>query len=397
MDIADAVFISVLIIILIISIIFYFLINENDPVYDIYLIFLLIVNLILITIIICCCVNYSKAVNTNNINLNQIDTLKSTQNALDINFENYISNIDLFNLSVIKSNNKYIGLIRGHNRAKNYSYPLYIEIDNDVKDFRNIKLTQLQDFNEKDFYSCNDNGIEDPRIFEFNNEYWGIANSLGYKDQKFKCINTMCIFKLSDPKNTFKLLYHPENPKLIQKNWSPFVYNGKLYCEYSISPHVIYEINTENGEVTNIISSDNNYQFGFSGGRLSGGTPPIIITHFREQFYLSIGHIRLSNNSYYHFFYIYQSYPPFNIIGSSEIFKLDNKERIQFVSGLSIDGDILYVSYGIDDKYNKISTFNIYDINSKIKYDHKYINDIISKSLKIQHKLTIVNMEHLNI
>lgn len=320
----------------------------------------------------------------NKINMNEVLNLKSCQRPLKININNYISNTDLFNLSVIRLNNKYIGLIRGHNKGKNYSLPLYIEIDDDNKKI------ELLDFDNKDFYSCNNNGIEDPRIFQFKNEYWGIANCLGYKDQKFKCVNTMCIFKLDNPKKIFKLLYHPENPKLIQKNWSPFSYNDKLYCEYTIDPHVIYGIDPETGVIDDIIHSDNDYKFGHKEGRLSGGAPPILISHFREQFYLSIGHIRPSNHSYYHFFYIFQSYPPFNIIGSSEIFKLDDKERIQFVSGLSVDGDILHVSYGIDDKYNKISTFNIYDINSKIKYDPKHINSITSKSLKYQHKLTIV-------
>jgi mannosyltransferase OCH1-like enzyme/predicted GH43/DUF377 family glycosyl hydrolase len=329
-------------------------------------------------------------VTVNNINLNEVLILKSNPDPLKINISDYKSNLDLFNLSVVRLNNKYIGLIRCHNKAKNYSYPSYIEIDDD----NNTSIKSL-DFNDKDFYSCNDNGIEDPRIFQFKNENWGIANCLGYKEQKYKCTNTMCIFKLNDPKTTFKLLYHPENPKLIQKNWSPFVYNDKLYCEYTIDPHVIYEIDSETGIINNIINSDNNYKFNNMKSRLSGGAPPILISHFREPIYLSIGHVRLSNSSYYHFFYIFQSYPPFNIIGSSEIFKLDDKERIQFVGGLSVCDDKLYVSYGINDKYNKISTFNIYDINYKIKYDHKYINSIMSKSLNYKHKLTIV-INHFN-
>ena len=356
---------------------------------NIVIIIVIIITLIIIIIIILCLTSdNSNNINdtVTNINLGKILNLKSRQKPLEINFMNYVPNVDLFNLSVLRSKNKYIGLVRGHNRSKNYSHPLYIEIDN------TIKRIELLDFNDKDFYSCNDNGIEDPRIFQFKNEYWGMANCLGYKDQKYKCVNTMCLFKLNNPKKTFRLLYHPENPKLIQKNWSPFVYNDKLYCEYTIEPHVIYEINPETGTISGIINSNNNYKFEINGGRLSGGTPPILISHFREQLYLSIGHVRILN-SYYHFFYIFQIHPPFNIIGSSEIFKLDNKERIQFVSGLSIDGDELYISYGINDKYNKISTFNIYDINSKIKYDQKYINSNISKSLITQHKLTIVTKD----
>ena len=390
MDNAEIIFFSILIILIVINIIAIFYINENNVIYDTYLIFLVIIILLFITIIICFCVSYVNAVN-NNISNSKILTLKSNQQPLEINIDNYMKNVDLFNLSVIKHNNIYLGLIRGHNKSKCYSYPCYIEINNNPNS-TNIKMNLL-DFNDKDFHSCNDNGIEDPRVFKYKNEHWGIANSLGHKEQKYKCINTMCIFKLSDIQNTFRLLYHPENPKLIQKNWSPFVYNDKLYCEYTINPHVIYEINTETGSINNIIHSDNNFDFNIKGGRLSGGTPAILITHFRTPVYLSIGHVRLVNNSYYHFFYIFENHPPFNIIGSSEIFKLDDKELIQFVSGLSIDGDELHVSYGVNDKFNKISVFNIYEINNKIRYDHKFINSLISKSLEKSYKLTIVIME----
>lgn len=327
-------------------------------------------------------------ISNNDTNQNDILHLKSIKTPLDINFSYYLSITDLFNLSVIRSSGKYIGLIRGCNKTKNYSLPLYIEIDDN-----NVKNIKLLDFDDDDFYSCNNNGIEDPRIFQFKNEYWGIANCLGYKNQKYKSVNTMCIFKLDNAKTTFRLLYHPENSNLIQKNWSPFVHNNKLYCEYSINPHLIYEINTETGSIDNIIRSNNNYKFEFSGGRLSGGSPPILISHFREPIYLSVGHIRLSNNNYYNFFYMFESHPPFNIIGSSKIFKLDNKEQIQIVTALSICGDELHVSYGINNKYNKISIFNIYDINSKINYDPKYINNMISKSLKKEHKLTIVSKD----
>jgi mannosyltransferase OCH1-like enzyme len=59
---------------------------------------------------------------------------------------------------------------------------------------------------------------------------------------------------------------------------------------------------------------------------------------------------------------------------------------------LSIDGDNVHVSYGINDKFNKISTFNIYDINYKIKYHLKHINEIVESPLNKQHKLTIVIM-----
>lgn len=297
-------------------------------------------------------------------------------------------NLDLYNLSVIKSEEKdmYLGLVRGHNKTNSYSHPLYIELNNAGE----IQKLELLNFDSEDFTICSNRGIEDPRIFIFKNELWGIGNCLGYKDQKIKCINTMCIFKLSNPKDTLKLLYH-ENNNIIQKNWSPFEYDNKLYCEYSIDPHVIYEINPNTGNNNNIIKSSSDFQFKIlsTKGRLSGGSSPILISHFKTKVYLNIGHVRLVNHSYYHFFYMFERHPPFNIIGMSEIFKLETlNERIQFACGLSIQDDIVHISYGINDKSNMISTFNIYDINNMIQYDHKYIMTSLIKEK--DYKLVII-------
>jgi hypothetical protein len=313
---------------------------------------------------------------------------------VNINFDKYqFNNTLLFNLSAIKENDKYVGLLRARNITSSHSYPLYVEIN------ESGTIHKLHEFNinNLDFSNCNNTGIEDARLFKFKNEYWAIANCLGHKDQQFKCVNTMCIFNLKDPNGTFKFLHHPTNPEVIQKNWSPFEYDGKLYCEYSIKPHYIFEIDPYTGIVNghNIIKTDTYFSpFSKIRGRLSGGTPPILITHFRNKVYLALGHVRLSDHSYYHFFYMFENRKPFKIIGMSEIFKFDTiDERIQFAGSLSLEGDVVHVSYGINDNANKITTYNIYDINNMIKYDVDYMMHYnVVKDIKgtAKHRLTII-------
>src|SRR5690606_11453769 len=90
----------------------------------------------------------------------------------------------LFNMSTRRTRNGHYGLIRGsiwnsHNVEPPFSYPYIIELDLDgsMKSFTRVDL----DYN--DFMHCNlnhngvyANGLEDPRIFTYNNENWVICN-----------------------------------------------------------------------------------------------------------------------------------------------------------------------------------------------------------------------------
>lgn len=283
-----------------------------------------------------------------------------------------------YNMSAILHNhNKYIGLARSETNT--FSTVIALEIDTITK-----KVTKRDlDFNKNDFHSVYNTGIQDPRIFTFRNKYWGIANCIGHKGQKNPDKHTMCLFTIENPTQSLQFLY-PANEEGIrdQRNWSPFVYKNTLYCEYSIDPHIVYEIDTDLGVVKNVIASPNRYTSRPNTSNfLSGGAPPIYITHFREPYYLGIGHAKISKYRYYHFFYVFEAKPPFRIVGYTNVHKLDDREELQYVSGLSITGDDLHVSYSTNRKNNILSIYNIYEINYKIHYDPMHIRDSISASL----------------
>jgi hypothetical protein len=289
----------------------------------------------------------------------------------------------LFNMSVRKTSDGYSGVIRGstwngccsHNTLPAFSYTYYINLNDDgtVKDIGKIPL-EYDTFNNcmesmGDIYA---GGIEDPRLFIYKEEEWVMCNSLGLLQQPHPCINAMSIFKISDPVISFRILESPLNvdPKQRQKNWSPFEYNGELYCEYSLYPHIILKVNVDLGlteekwrtgsEPDNIVSNTS----------LRGGAPPILINNpdiyrynnLPPKFYMGVGHTRNENHEYLHFFYAFEALPPFKMIGRSIPFKLDGNERVQFVAGLSCLDDMMYISYGVDDCYNRISKFHSGDI-----------------------------------
>jgi len=274
---------------------------------------------------------------------------------------------DFYNISVMKKEKGYDGVIRASTSDKiPYSYPYYVKMTETGK----IEKMDLINLNYEDIKGCNQqkgdvlaNGIEDPKIFIYKNEEWIAANCLGHVKQKLKCVNQMCIFKVKDPKNTFVLLDPPIDKTKRQKNWTFFENeDGQLLCEYSLSPHIIFKIDTKTGKCIELCRSEtkdiNDHEITDSKNNKASrfNANPIYLKDKKN--YLGIGHVRGESN-YLHFFYTFENKNPYKIINISKTFKIETNEKIQFVGGLSEYNDDIYISYGIDDKYNKISKISL--------------------------------------
>jgi len=293
------------------------------------------------------------------------------------------SPLGIYNMSVRKNSTGYAGVVRAstwngctlYNSHPAFSYPYIIELDND----RQTKTLTKVDIDYTPWHHCSKNGhkhpagLEDPRVFTYLGEDWIIASSLGSSNQPHPCVNAMCIFKVSDPQNTLRILRPPPDvsDKQTQKNWSPFEYKGKLLCEYSLRPHKLLEIDIEKGTTDYAYTSDESEFDIRLGHALRGGAPPVLI----GDYYLGVGHTRTRGTAnYYHFFYTFEAVAPFNITGVSKIFKFDKADVIQFAAGLSYLDGIVYVSYGVNDCYNRISQFPIEDV-IKFIYEDDDNND----------------------
>ena len=279
--------------------------------------------------------------------------------------------LGMYNLSVHKYKDGYEGVIRCSSLngcelfspGPLFSYVYYVKFNNGG----NILDAKLLDLDYSNMVGCSGkfgyetNGIEDPKLFIYKEEQWVVANVIGSDQQPDVCKNAMCIFKVKSPRETFKILSVPPhvNPNQTQKNWSIFEHDGDLLCEYSISPHVIFKIDPNFGTTTEL------YRIGRNGldvtnyKSLRGGSNSIKTMLNDKLYYLNVGHITSGYpHDYKQFFYIFESKPPFEILGISEPSKLDSKARIQFAAGISEYDDNIYVSYGISDCHNRISIFS---------------------------------------
>lgn len=279
--------------------------------------------------------------------------------------------LGMYNLSCHKYKNGYKGVVRcsSSNGCESFSpgplfsYVFYVKLNNSG----NLIKSKLIDLDYHKMTGCSgkfgyeSNGIEDPKLFIYKKEKWVVANIIGSDEQRSVCNNAICIFKLKNPRNTFKILDVPINinPLQTQKNWAFFEYKGDLLCEYSISPHTIFKIDTNLGITTEVYKTGNNGLDVTSYKSLRGGANSIKTVLNGKKYYINIGHTTSGYpHDYKQFFYIFESRSPFKILGISELCKLDSKARIQFAAGISEFEDNIYVSYGISDCHNRISIFS---------------------------------------
>lgn len=275
--------------------------------------------------------------------------------------------LGMYNMSVRRTDEGYSGVIRGSsadgcrgwNPSPLFSYSYEVKLDENAE----IQDVRLLELNYESMKSCsniiiNANGIEDSKLFMYRGEEWVVANMLGSQKQPYSCVNIMCIFKISDPQNTFMTITAPPHisTKTRQKNWGMFEYKDKLLCEYSIEPHIILEVDMSDGSTKEIANTGELRHDVIHPGSLRGGASPILVNHEGKDYYLGVGHVRhLMPSDYLHFFYLFEAQPPFALKSITDFYKLDQKARIQFAAGLSEYQGKFHISYGIEDCDNRIS------------------------------------------
>lgn len=277
----------------------------------------------------------------------------------NLNIKNYEKYFEIFDPKIPKS-----GIVDFVVNIKNKNNNIYGNI---INPFFSTKNTQ-SNFAE---------GFEDPRVFKFRNKLWIICIFRGINFPYPSIVNTnnfnnnnMLIFPIDNSSNPILLYY--KNMKEWEKNWMPFEYNNNLYIIYSVNPsHKILLVDINTGNCTDIYETKSRIP---TTRKFGNGIPPQLIKIFNKEYFLGIAHIRGHTNNdtitRKNIFYLFKKVPPFNIKYISNIFNLEHTfYEIEFASGLIVDQDkkLVYISYGIDDCYNIITSIKIDDIQ-KILY-----------------------------
>jgi predicted GH43/DUF377 family glycosyl hydrolase len=181
------------------------------------------------------------------------------------------------------------------------------------------------------------------------------------------------------------LLARPGSGHQVEKNWTPFVYQGELHLIYQTNPPTVYRLDLatldDDGPwaVAHFVSQSD-VRADFSFGSMRGGTPAIFAPELDQ--YISFFHgarnfdFGIGRQRYYMMgAYTFDKEPPFTIrsltqdpiaipepndapLGSS---------RIVYPEGLVDDGDNYVVSYGRNDNSIYLLTFNKQGIFERLK------------------------------
>jgi predicted GH43/DUF377 family glycosyl hydrolase len=219
-------------------------------------------------------------------------------------------------------------------------------------------------------------GIEDIRIFKFNDEYYYIATDF---DNNRK-VPSICsgIYNIDDDSYDLKKniilpkMYDTNKIKICEKNWSFVNYRNDLCIVYNWFPLQIGKIDYKRNEM-NIIEIKYNIPDFFK--EVKGSTCGItnnneiwFITHKSQ----SIEHIYKKNSTtyynYQHFFAVFDL--DMNLIRYSELFKFEDA-KVEFCIGMIIKNDEMILSYSVLDTKSMIATYDIEDINNNLKW---YLN-----------------------
>ncbi len=214
--------------------------------------------------------------------------------------------------------------------------------------------------------NINKQSPNDPRLIEHQGRFWAFYNDRVYLDG-VGYVRKMCMCEVfPDHFGIPKILTFPESHTFtekgkkfhhVEKNWTPFIYQGGIYMIYLIEPHVILKLDLDTGVCHLVSESPSGKIWDFGIAR--GGTPCIedkdgYMTFFHSLYPVTgLGHAH--NNAYLLGAYWFSGQPPFEIIKrttkplSSPSFYAGFK-KIVYPTSLVDEGDHLLLFYGRDDQ-----------------------------------------------
>ena len=213
----------------------------------------------------------------------------------------------------------------------------------------------------------------DNRIFIFFNDF-SLSGDRGYALYLAELVEKEGRFAFKEPA---KHLYYARALP-IEKNWSPFSVQDKLYLIYSDAPRVILEVDIATGQCREVARYPTHYQWNW--GEIRGGTPALQM----DETLLTFFHSSISSNFtknkrgrlYVMGAYLFDAHFPFTPqkitrvpLGEKEYYTKENKRNVIFPSGLVIQEPLIHVAWGKNDQQIHITTFD------KSKLLHSFVDE----------------------
>lgn len=195
-------------------------------------------------------------------------------------------------------------------------------------------------------------GIEDSRIFKYENALW--ATCVIWDTNEYHIPQT-CLYRLADPDSSpstdksrisvdyFIPLQGPD-PKRCEKNWLPFIKDGKIYTIYSYDPLIVNQVDPATGRCKEVIRHEQTNDY----TTFRGSAAPI---KFDEGYLVVIHQVAFANDGRHYFHRFLKLDNDFQITHVSKPFTYDHN-GVEFCCGMTVDhsGKNLIMSLGIEDR-----------------------------------------------
>ena len=236
-----------------------------------------------------------------------------------------------------------------------------LDISFNLKNEINLQYNDLSNFNKYPSY-----GLQDIKIYLYNNEYYYIATLYDINRKT----TSMSIEKYDYNENLYTLntkiilptFYNLEN-KIQEKNWAFVTLNTNLSIIHSWYPIKICKI-VDNK--LDLLEEKTNIPLFFNGAR---GSTHAVFYKNEIWFILHKAQSYIKNNithyNYQHFFSIFDK--NMNFIRHSELFKFENA-KVEFCLSFLFKNDNIYISYSLLDTICKISIYNVDYINTHLRW-----------------------------
>ena len=265
-----------------------------------------------------------------------------------INKNQFIMNARLVNYYLDKQGDSI------NNYNCNLSFNKIIILDNYFNIVSEILL-------ETDYIISTYIGIEDIRLFNFNNKIYFIGSAYNSNEQKIKIVSGE--YQLGENKFSYKYISPSfQTTNNWEKNWVFLNNNNSLNVIYKWYPIQICKINYET-QMLDLLEEKSNIPNFFSKFRgstngLEFDNKIFFITHFHRNY--------LNKKNYLHVFVVFDK--NMNLLGYSEPFNFENL-LVEYCIGLELtDNNNFIVLYSTLDKTTKLVVFRYSYIKGLIKF-----------------------------
>jgi predicted GH43/DUF377 family glycosyl hydrolase len=210
-------------------------------------------------------------------------------------------------------------------------------------------------------------GREDPRLFLFRDRLH--VSFIGFDGDWNGSMATNQLYARLRENFTVEAIYAPKIDGRPwgrwEKNWGFFECDGQLYAVYTIDPHVVLRIEGDRAE----LASQTPNPFEWSGGRMSGGAPPVLVGGEYWNWFHGVHELgsKWPTRQYTIGLYTFDAKPPFGIrhfapnpiaCGDEATRPADQYCSVIFPGGTTFDGETWRIACGIHDRWIEIRDYS---------------------------------------